>query len=82
MDSDEIRVNPDGSLYRLKVTGFDPVTGAPEEVVNLPWKFICWVKGYAERENNIKIDVRIKINSLINEWSRESLIFLVIWIEL
>jgi hypothetical protein len=79
MDSDEIRVNPDGSLYRLKVTGFDPVTGAPEEVVNLPWKFICWVKGYAEMENNIRKEVRTKINFFKNDRSRELSVFLVIW---
>jgi hypothetical protein len=54
-DSDEMGVNSDGPLYRLKVTGIGPGTGDPEEVVNLPWKFICWVKGYAETESiNIK----------------------------
>ena len=79
MDSDEIGVNSDGPLYRLKMTGIGPGTGTPKEVVNLPWKFICWVKGYAEREKNIRSDAIVKINFFVNDRGREQSVFLGIW---
>jgi hypothetical protein len=65
MDSDEIGVNSDGPLYRLKVTGIGPGTGDPEELVNLPWKFICCVNGYAEIENRIRSEVKINKSFLL-----------------
>jgi hypothetical protein len=63
----------------LKVILTGVVTGVPDELVNLPWKFICLFTGYAENENNIRSDARININFFINDRSREPSVFLVIW---